>query len=208
MGESVKSSASIQYLGTLLSESGYISPELSRRIGMVKGDFQSLEKVWKHSALSKDRKLEIFRSLLEAKLFYSLACAVFCKADIRRLDGFQCRCLRKILKVPPSFYSRVSNAEVLRRAGHASASSLLLQRQLVLFGRVARGPDDSPCKVVSFIPGTWTPATNRYVRRVGRPRKEWIPTLLAEALRRTGGMVQLEHMIADHRQWKQYVRSL
>ena len=136
-GEAVVAAASMDYLGTLLSESSYklnSSAELSRRLGMVKGDFQSLEKVWNHSALSRERKLQIFRSLLESKLSYSLPCAVFCKGDLRRLDDFHCRCLRKTWNVPSVFYSRISNVKVLRRAQHPCASSQLLHRQFVFLG--------------------------------------------------------------------------
>lgn len=46
------------------------------------------------------------------------------------------------------------------------------------------------------------PATARYVRRVGRPRKEWMPTVLAEAHRRNTGSGQLCALAADARRWK------
>ena len=91
------------------------------------------------------------------------------------------------LGIAPAYVSRVSNAEVLRRSQHEAASTQLLKRQLLLLGRVVRAPDHNPMKVASFIPNTLEPATNRYVRRVGRPRFEWVPRMLKEALRIAGG---------------------
>ena len=43
--------------------------------------------------------------------------ATFTKSEYRRLDGFQARCLRQILKIQPAYYSRVSNATVRKITG-------------------------------------------------------------------------------------------
>ena len=195
----------MNYLGTHLSNDGRIDSELNRRIGILKGDFQALQKIWKHSALGRVRKLNVFKALIESKLYYCLSCAVFTKAALRRLDGFQCRCLRKILGIAPAFVSRVSNAEVLRRSLHEAASAQLLKRQLLLLGRVVRAPDHNPMKVASFIPNTMEPATNRYVRRVGRPRFEWVPQVLKEAFRTTGSEREFIQKVQSPAAWRQFV---
>ena len=77
--------------------------------------------------------------------------------------------------------------EDAERLAHEAASSQLLKCQLLLLGRVVRAPDHNPMKVASFIPIFLEPATNRYVRRVGRPRFEWGPRMLKEAFRIAGG---------------------
>ena len=70
--------------------------------------------------------------------------------------------------------SRVSNAIVLARAAYPIAADLLKKRRLQMFGKILRSPEGHPLRVASFIPGTTIPATERFVRRVGRPSKEWI----------------------------------
>jgi hypothetical protein len=60
-------------------------------------------------------------------------------------------------------------------------------------------------KVASFIPGTLEPATNRYVRRVGRPRLEWVPQLLREGYRLAGGMAQFEQKVQNEWSWRSLV---
>ena len=127
------------------------------------------------------------------------------KAQMRRLDGFQARCLRTILKIQPAYFSRISNESVRQTAGFERASTKLSERQMVLLGKVIRSPEGEPLRNSSFIPGTIRAATERYVRRVGRPRKEWIPVALAEAYKVTGNSSDLQALTADENKWKRLV---
>ena len=196
----------MSYLGSNLTCDGRATAELSRRIGMAKADFNTLSRVWKNSALTRTRKLAIYSSLVESKLLYSLSTAVYTVAEIRRLDGFQAKCLRKILKIPSAYLSRTSNETVRQRAGCRCFSKLLVDRQLMLLGTVLRSPAHSPLQAVSFTPGTLQPATSRYVRRVGRPRKEWVPTVLNSAFQ-LANHGQLMATAVSEAGWKGLVRS-
>jgi len=68
---------------------------------------------------------------------------------------------------------------------------LLFERQLVFLGKVIRSTPDNPLAEISFISGLLQPATSRFVRRAGRPRKEWIPEVLLHALFLAGGKPNL-----------------
>ena len=140
-------------------------------------------------------------------IMYSLSTCCLNKAQLRRLDGFQAKCLRTILGIAPSFYSRISNNEVLRRAAQNSASQTLLQQQLNQFGKVLRSRDTSHLFSSSLVTGTkWSliPTVSFYIRRVGRPRKEWVPTILKEALTRSGARVdQLRALALNPTRWKE-----
>ena len=96
----------------------------------------------------------------------------------------------------------MSNVEVLRRAGMEKATDLLTKQQLMQLGKVLRAPHESALHHTSLIPGTLQPATARYVRRVGRPRKEWITTVLTEAYKRKQGQEHLEQLAQDRQTWK------
>ena len=76
----------------------------------------------------------VYAAVVESKMLYGLSSACLTKAQLRRLDGFQNRCVRQIIGVKLSYCSHVSNHGVLSRAGHAAASAQLLHRQLQLFG--------------------------------------------------------------------------
>lgn len=59
---------------------------------------------------------------------------------------------------------------------------IVCRRQLMLLGAELRSPAQSPLQALSFFfPGTLQPATTRYIRRVGRARKEWVPVVLNSA---------------------------
>ena len=204
-GERIASKSGLDYLGTVLSYDGLPGHELGRRVGMAKADFTNLQKVWKHSSLHWTRKVEIFKALIESKLMYSLSCLCLSVADRRRLDGFQNRCLRRILGIPPAFISRVSNAEVRRQAHCHAATDLLLHRQLLLFGKAFRSPLDSPMHSNSFIPGTLQPVTNAYVRRVGRPRREWITEVRNKAFQFVGDHREIARLVRNPFVWRHAV---
>ena len=141
-----------------------------------------------------------------SKFPYGLAACCFTVAEQRRVNGFQAKCVPQILGIRPSYFSRVSNVEVLRRTGMKSAVNLLTEQQLLQFGKVLRAPHASALYHTSLIPGILQPATARYVRRVGRPRKEWTTTVLAAAYSRKQGSEQLEELAQDKHAWKTFAR--
>jgi hypothetical protein len=96
-GMGVEAKPGMLYLGTNLCETGGFDSELGRRIGQAKSDFRTLSKVWNHSSLRTARKVRIFCSMIETKLLYGLSCCCLSVAQQRRLNGFQAKCLRKIV---------------------------------------------------------------------------------------------------------------
>ena len=57
----------------------------------------------------------------------------------------------------------------MQKARHRQLTITVRKRRLQLFGKLLRSLEGRPRRVVSLIPRTPEPATNRYVRRVGRP---------------------------------------
>ena len=108
---------------------------------------------------------------------------------------------------PPSFVSRVPNTAVLHRACCNAASDMLVQRQLLLFDKVLRSPLDHPLHVSAFIPGTLQPATSRYVRRVGRPRREWVSEVSSRVFDYFGGHREVTRLVHDPAVWYRTVRQ-
>ena len=93
----------------------------------------------------------------------------------------------------------VRGRERYRGAQHMSASHQNQDR--------LRSPQGSPLQNVLFIPGSLQPATSRYVRRVGRPRKEWVPHVMGEAYRITGSPQNLTATAQDEKRWKRFVKE-
>eukprot|EP00959_Pyramimonas_sp_CCMP1952_P109605 2292730-Pyramimonas_sp.AAC.1 len=81
---------------------------MGRNIGAAFADLRSLCTVWKNATISLARNIELFHSIIGSKLKYAAASMWFMETDMRQLDGFLCRCLRKM---------------------HSRASSVLLTRK-------------------------------------------------------------------------------
>ena len=154
-----------------MAADGSIVSELSRRLGCARAD--TLARVWSHSTLSTQRKLQIFEDCVQTKLLYGLHAAWLRKHELAKLDSFHVRCLRKVLRIPHSYISRISNAVVLDRARRPPLSRILLHRQLCLFVQIARQPVDHPVRRAVFQPSSseLRPPAGRRPR--GRPRQSW-----------------------------------
>ena len=157
----------------------------------------------KHTTLPAARRLLCFQATAFQGLLYSLSTSWLTASQQRRLNGFQTRCLRRVLRVKPSFISRVSNERVRQMAGHKELTQQLLKQQLLLFGRVARAPDTDLLREVTFVPGTLLPATGRYIRKRGRPRLEWVSCVTKEACNIISANETLSTGVLDESRWTQ-----
>ena len=110
-GNPIKTKEAMVYLGAILSSCGDIASELARRIGIAQADFNTLTRIWKHSTLQR-KKIQIFNACICSKLAYGLSTSTFTTREMRKINGFQNRCLRKIVGIRPAYYSRISNATV------------------------------------------------------------------------------------------------
>ena len=158
--------------------------------------------MWNHSSLPKDRKIRIYKAVVISRLLYGLSTAWLNVAELRRLNGFHCRCLRRILRIKPSYFSRVSNVQVLQEAEETPLGKQLLRSQLLFFGRVVRAPDTDPFRSLIFVAGSTELATSRYVRKVGRPRNEWAAMLQKECRKMGAGHLQA---IRVEQEWRRAV---
>jgi hypothetical protein len=172
-GHAIPNTDSMTYLGATVYADGSLKRELGRKLGCAWADFTKLNRLWKHSTLTKSRKIAVYQAVIISRLLYGLGSAWLNVADIRRLNGFHCRCLRVILRIQPAYFSRVSNKRILEQSGQRPLDRQLLKHQMLLYGRVARSPATDPLRNLTFVPGGLEPATSRYIRRVGRPRNEW-----------------------------------
>jgi len=201
-GEQIPPADLLTYLGANLYKDGCIHSELSKKLRSAWSDFCKLHKLWGHSSLSMLKKILIFQAVTISRLLYGLSSAWLNVAEIRRLNGFQARCLRKIAGIKPSFISRVSNKTVLQKTSQKQLGDQLLKQQMLLYGKVSRSHTGDLLRDLTFIPGTLQPATGQYVRRVGRPRNEWAVMLQREAFKMSSHANTIVH---DRRLWQQAI---
>ena len=148
-----------------------------------------------------------------SKLAYGLQTVCLNKAEQRKLDGFHARCLRKILCIPPSFVSRISNDVVFERARAIRMSKRILLQQMVYFGHLVRRSDDDPVRALVFAPGSCEPLAPPGRRKRGRPRASWVNTVHEECVKAAGSSLSwffqptLEARRAWYRAARQYIRN-
>ena len=201
------------YLGGLLTDDGTITSELSRRVGMAYSDFSSLPRVWSHANITRKRKIQIFNACIISKLMYGLDIAWLRQNDLARLDAFQARTLRRICGIQHSFYSRISNEYVLRQACSTPLSNLLLQRQLMLFGRIACNNHDlNLLRAMVFKSTTsYDQASIDWQRKRGRPRLSWITEVHKLALHAANGRNNLHELLRSSHDsfsiWSRFAKS-
>ena len=206
-GELLECKDSFLYLGAQIDGDGHADGELGRRLGLAFADFKSLCKIWNHTSLTKSWKLKIFNACVWSKLAYGLQTIWLTKQQRRKIDGFQNRCLRSIIGIRSSFLSRVSNAEVLQRCGAVKFSNLLLEQQLLYFGKLFRLPDDSPIRRLVFRDSSLELKQLDMNRRRGRPRLNWMTEALKKAEVLAGSKDQLSVLIKDCKIWRTEVRT-
>ena len=142
-----------------------------------------------------------------SKLTYALASSCLNVAEKRRLNGFHNRCVRKIWGIQPAFYSRVSNARVLATAQQKPLTHMIAKQQLLLYGKAARAPTESVLRDSCLCPNSLRSATDRYARRVGRPRKEWVPEAHKLAIQLFGSSRAVDDIIYSEAMWRQHVEQ-
>ncbi|GFR91266.1 endonuclease-reverse transcriptase [Elysia marginata] len=108
------------------------------------------------------------------------------KGDENKIDVFQSRCLRQILRAKWS--DRITNSKVLETARMETISGIIRKRRWKYIGHILRKEADSAC--ITAL--TWAPEGNR---RQERPKTTW---------RR---MVEKERMTTGWRSW-QHARTI
>ena len=190
----IECKSSMIYLGSLLDGSGDIGSELNRRLGSARAAFKTLTQVWKHARISRQHKLRIFEACIGSQLLYCLHTAWLNKAALRKLDGFQGRCLRKILGVPHAYVSRISNLEVLGLAACKAYSKILLYRQLQLIHQIALLPSTDVMRTCVFEEGSFSLKGHHKPRCRGRPKQVWASQVYQLAVQAAGSVEGLANL--------------
>ena len=211
-GKSIRRKDAIIYLGSLLDANGQAGPELNRRLGAARADFLALQTPWAHSTLSRHRKLAVFSSCVLSKLMYCVFTMTLRAVEQARLDAFQAWCLRKITRIPHSFYSRISNTTVLNICGHSPLSMQVKQQQMIYMGKIARQAASNPLRQSIFLNEGLDIRKPIGKLRRGRPRQRWGPSVMNNCLEVAGSTVRLAELFRPKRgadvAWQSAVRAV
>jgi len=155
------------YLGSVISLDG-AHADIASRLKKARHVFTSLKAVWRSKQLSKATKMRVFNATVKAVLLYGSECWRELGTDIRKLDAFYNRCLRRIQGI---FWPRiVSNEELHRICKCRPLSADIRFRRLRWLGHVLR----MDARRTPRVALRWTPQGKR---AVGRPKITWRATI-------------------------------
>ncbi|GFS00135.1 endonuclease-reverse transcriptase [Elysia marginata] len=129
-----------KYLGALLHEDGSSTVEVRTRIALATAAFVKLGKIWK-SSISFKAKHKLFRSLVSSILTYGCETWTLLADTERRIQAFENKCLRKLLRI--SYKDHLTNESVRELVvAYVDPQEPLLatvkRRKLAWFGHVTR----------------------------------------------------------------------
>ena len=158
---------SFKYLGSTIASSPSLDMEISSRIGKAAGVMSKLDtRVWSNGQLTTATRLRVYQACVLSTLLYGSESWTTYSSQENRLNTFHLRCLRRLLHI--RWQDKVTNVEVLKRAGIPSMHGLLSQRRLRWLGHVHRMEDGRIPK--SILYGELSEGQ----RRKGRPQMRFI----------------------------------
>ena len=123
-------------------------------------------------------------------------------ADRRRLDVFDMRCQRRLLRV--FWQQHTSNHSIRERTKQPTASSLLRQRRLRWFGRLHRMPSSLPVRRVYVF----NPNIHGWKRPRGRPKTRRADSIKHDLNFAGLDTINAAQVVFDRPQWKAFASGL
>ena len=165
-GSQLKQTDGFVYLGGCIHSVDGSEADVSRRVGLARGIFQSLNKIWDSKELRKATKIQVYESLVLSVLLYNSETWTLKEDQKNRLRVLEMTFLRKIEGV--TRMDRIRNVEIYARLNyHKDVNQRIRQRRLRYFGHVCRMKDERYPKILlhGYVHGQ---------RSRGRPKKRWI----------------------------------
>ena len=139
-GQELESVDNFAYLGSTINRGLTIEQELQTRIGRAASIFKSLrERAWHKKYLTIRTKCRIYECYILSTLLYRTETWTTYALHEKKLNAFHLRCLRRIMGI--NWWDRITNEEVLSRAGSRSLFQTLKLRRMRWLGHLRRMPD-------------------------------------------------------------------
>jgi len=199
-GQDLKHTDKFVYLGGVMNSVEGTEADVKRRIGIARGIFQMLSKIWTQRDLSKALKTEVFEVMVISALLYNSETWVIKAATKNRLKAFKMACLRKIVGVTKR--DRIRNTEIPSRLNwQKDIIKRIQQRRLKYFGHVARMNTERYPYMAFYgqVQGT---------RRKGRQKKRWVDTIKQDCKEMHLKFYDAIQMTQNRQVWRKSVEEL
>lgn len=186
------------YLGSTISKDATLDTELQKRMSKASSAYGRLrERLWNNHHVPIRTKCKVYRAIVIATLLYGAETWTLYRRQIKKLHVFMMRQLRKIMNV--KWWDKITNVDVLRRAGLPSMDDLVIRKNLRWTGHVLRMEPGRLPKQILYSQLT------EGKRKKGRPRLRFKDTIKRNLKWRSISPSQLSTLAMQRPAWREAV---
>ena len=132
-GETVETVADFIILGSKITGDGDCSHEIKRRLLLGWKVMTNLDSILKNRDITLSTKVHLVKAMVFPVVMYGCESWTVKKGECRRIDAFELRCWRRLLRAP--WTARRSNQSILKEISPGcSLEGLMLKLKLQYFG--------------------------------------------------------------------------
>lgn len=192
-GRQLENVEEFTYLGSKMTTDGDCEQEIKTRLSKANQAFAMLKPVWKSTSLSIQTKIRLFRSNVLSVLLYGSECWKTTVTIEKKLEVFQTKCLRRIMKI--FWPNTISNENLRNMANMETLAEMIQRRRWRWLGHVCRMPTSSITRTALG----WTPQGKR---NRGRPKETWRRTIERDLRNRGLTLQTAPRAAADRANWR------
>ena len=139
-GETVETVADFIFMGSKITADDDCSHEIKRCLLFGRKVLTNLDSILKSKDITLSTKVCLVKAMVSPIVMYGCESWTIKKAECRRIDAFELRCWRRLLRVP--FTARRSNQSILKEISpEYSLEELMLKLKLQYFGHLMQRTD-------------------------------------------------------------------
>jgi len=164
-GEIMETVRDFIFWGSKITANGDCSHEIKRHLLLGRKVMTNLDSMLKSKDITLPTKVHVVKATVSPVVMYWYESCTIKKAEHWRIDAFELRCWRRLLRVP--WTARISNQSILKEISpEYSLEELMLKLKLQYFGHQIWGTDS--------LEKTLMLGKIEHGRRRGRERMRWL----------------------------------
>ena len=117
--------------------------DIQQRLSKARQTFYRLRRIWDRSEISRKTKVQLFKTIVRAVLMYGCEAWKLTKAEAKKLDAFQYKCTKRILRIRWS--QTISHQQIQETTGVNRTSDEIRRRRWNWIGHTMRKNREEHC---------------------------------------------------------------